>query len=320
VLVGLPALLAARKYGLPFVYEIRDLWENASVDRGKFRYNSPFYRLARGLETYVLRRADAVVTICDALRWDVTTRVSDPHRVYVVGNGVDAGAFDAASVKVPDDLRRRWRVDGKRVIAYVGTFQPYEGLDLLIQSMPAILASAPNAHLLIVGGSAGESTAVEQALEARVESLKLGSHVTFTGRVPHSMVKSAYAIADIVVCPRLLTRTTALTTPLKPLEAMAMGRPLVISDVPGMRELVREGYTGVTFPAGDADALSRVCLRLLGDTGLRRALGQRARAWVAEHRQWPTLVARYRDIYNRLAELTLFPEPVSDEEVATVVH
>ncbi len=320
VLVGLPALLAARKYGLPFVYEIRDLWENASVDRGKFRYNSPLYRLARGLETYVLRRADAVVTICDALRWDVTTRVSDPHRVYVVGNGVDAGAFDASSVKVPDDLRRRWRVDGKRVIAYVGTFQPYEGLDLLIQSMPAILASAPNTHLLIVGGSAGESTAVEQALEARVESLALGSHVTFTGRVPHSMVKSAYAIADIVVCPRLLTRTTALTTPLKPLEAMAMGRPLVISDVPGMRELVREGYTGVTFPAGDADALARVCLRLLGDTGLRRALGQRARVWVGEHRQWPTIVARYRDIYNRLAELTLFPEPVSDEEVATVVH
>ena len=77
---GLPALLAARKHGLPFVYEIRDLWENASVDRGKFRHNSPLYRLARGLETYVLRRADAVVTICEALRWDVTTRVSDPRQ------------------------------------------------------------------------------------------------------------------------------------------------------------------------------------------------------------------------------------------------
>jgi len=320
VLVGLPALLAARKHGLPFVYEIRDLWENASVDRGKFRYNSPFYRLARGLETYVLRRADAVVTICEALRWDVTTRVSDPRRVYVVGNGVDAAVFDPSSVTVSQELRRQWRLGGKRVIAYVGTFQPYEGLDLLIRAMPSILSHATNAHLLIVGGSAGESTAVEQALQARVSSLALGAHVTFTGRVPHAMVKSAYAMADVVVCPRLLTRTTALTTPLKPLEAMAMGRALVISDVPGMRELVRDGETGATFPAGDVDGLARVCLRLLDDPALRRALGQRAHSWVVEHRQWSTLVARYHDIYTRLAELTLFPEPPAEERIATAVH
>lgn len=320
VLVGLPALLAARKHGLPFVYEIRDLWENASVDRGKFRHNSPLYRLARGLETYVLKRADTVVTICDALRWDVTTRVSDPHKVFVVGNGVDTGVFDPASVRVPKDLRRQWRLDGKRVIAYVGTFQPYEGLDLLIRAMPAILSRAPNAHVLIVGGSAGESTAVEQALQARVASLGLEPHVTFTGRVPHATVKSAYAIADVVVCPRLLTRTTALTTPLKPLEAMALGRALVISDVPGMRELVRDGETGIAFPAGDAGGLADACLRLLEDPALRRALGQRAHAWVLEHRQWPTLVARYSDIYMRLAELTLFPEPATEDQIATVVH
>jgi glycogen synthase len=240
--------------------------------------------------------------------------------VFVVANGVDTGVFDPASVKVSADLRRQWRLEGKRVIAYVGTFQPYEGLDLLVQAMRAIRASAANAHLLIVGGSAGESTAMEQALQERVESLSLAPHVTFTGRVPHAMVKSAYAIADIVVCPRLLTRTTALTTPLKPLEAMAMGRALVISDVPGMRELVREGETGVTFPAGDVDGLAATCLRLLADPALRRALGQRAHAWVVEHRQWPTLVGRYHDIYARLAELTLFPEPIIEEHRANVVH
>ena len=320
VLVGLPALLAARKHGLPFVYEIRDLWENASVDRGKFRYNSPLYRLSRGLESYVLRRADAVVTICDTLRMDVTTRVTDPRRVFVVGNGVDTSVFDPTSVTVAPEIRRQWRLEGKRVIAYVGTFQPYEGLDLLIRAMPAILAHAPDAHLLIVGGSAGESTAVEQELQARVASLALEAHVTFTGRVPHSMVKSAYAIADVVVCPRLLTRTTALTTPLKPLEAMSMGRALVVSDVPGMRELVREGETGATFAAGEVDALSGVCLRLLDDPALRLKLGRCAHAWVLEHRQWPTLVARYHDIYRRLAELSLFPDPVTEEQVATVVH
>jgi PEP-CTERM/exosortase A-associated glycosyltransferase len=320
VLVGLPALRAARNHGLPFVYEVRDLWENASVDRGKFRHNSPLYRLARGMETSVLRRADAVVTICEALRADVAARVVDPGRVFVVGNGVDTGVFDPASVGPVEDVRRQWGLEGKQVIAYVGTFQPYEGLDLLIRALHKMRARSSTVHLLIVGGSAGESTAVETSLQALVAQLGVGAHVTFTGRVPHAMVKRAYALADIVVCPRLLTRTTALTTPLKPLEAMAMGRVMVISDVHGMRELVRDGETGATFPAGDADALARTCLRLLEDPVLRDALGQRARAWAVGHREWPTLVARYQDIYARLVELTSFPEPVSGGQMAAAAR
>jgi PEP-CTERM/exosortase A-associated glycosyltransferase len=320
VLVGLPALRAARNHGVPFVYEVRDLWENASVDRGKFRFNSPRYLLARGLETSVMRRADAVVTICEALKADVTSRVLDPDRVFVVGNGVDTTLFAPSPANGTEELRRRWHLDGKQVIAYVGTFQPYEGLELLIRALPAILARCPSAHLVIVGGSAGESTAMEALLQAAVARLGLTAHVTFTGRVPHAMVTSAYALADIVVCPRLLTRTTALTTPLKPLEAMSMGRAVVLSDVPGMRELVRDGDTGVTFPAGDADALARACVRLLRDPHLRRALGQRARAWTVEHREWPTLVARYHDIYAPLVELTSFPEPVAVEQMAAAVQ
>jgi PEP-CTERM/exosortase A-associated glycosyltransferase len=320
VLVGLPALRAARNHGLPFVYEVRDLWENASVDRGKFGYNSPLYRLARGLETSVLRRADAVVTICEALRADVAARVADPGRVFVVGNGVDTGVFEPTSVSPAEDVRQHWGLEGKQVIAYVGTFQPYEGLDLLIRALHKMLARWSSVHLLIVGGSAGESTAVEASLQALVAQLGVGPHVTFTGRVPHATVKRAYALADIVVCPRLLTRTTALTTPLKPLEAMAMGRVMVISDVPGMRELVRDGETGATFPAGDADALARTCLRLLEDPALRAALGQRARAWAVGHREWPALVARYHDIYTRLVELTSFPEPVAGGQMAAAAR
>jgi PEP-CTERM/exosortase A-associated glycosyltransferase len=314
VLVGLPALRAARDHGLPFVYEVRDLWENASVDRGKFRYNSPFYRLARRLETCVLRRADAVVTICDALRDELSTRVIDPGRLFVVGNGVDAEAFDPAT---PDrDVRERLGLAGKQVIAYVGTFQPYEGLDLLIRTLPQILVRRPAAHLVIAGGSAGESTAAETSLLALVDRLDLRSHVTFTGRLPHATISGIYALADIVTYPRLLTRTTALTTPLKPLEAMAMGRAVVSSDVPAMRELVRDGETGVTFPAGQQAGLARACVRLLEDGALRKALGERARAWIVGYRRWAVLVGRYQGIYDQLAELTSFVEPRSVDEIS----
>src|SRR4029078_2592297 len=93
VLVGLPALRTAHDRGIPCVYEIRDLWENASVDRGKFGYNSPQYLLARALETYVVTHADAVVTICQTLRRELASSIRDPLRLFVVENGVDVTAF-----------------------------------------------------------------------------------------------------------------------------------------------------------------------------------------------------------------------------------
>jgi glycosyltransferase involved in cell wall biosynthesis len=122
--------------------------------------------------------------------------------------------------------------------------------------------------------------------------------VTFTGRVPHSEVKGLYTIADVVCYPRRLTLTTALTTPLKPLEAMAMARAVVVSDVPPMQELVQHNSTGFHFAAGNHIDLADKCLTLLADPARRAQLGDAARTWVVSERQWPTLVSRYRAIYE----------------------
>ena len=193
VLVGLPAYRVAKRHGLGFVYEIRDLWENASVDRGRFGPDSRLYRIARRLETYVLSRADAVVTICDLLKTELEPRAAAPERVYVVANGVDAEAF--APQPASDALRARWKLTGKEVILYAGTFQPYEGLDLLVRAIGHIVRSRPKAHLVIVGGSAGFAhgsgsvTPEERDLLSVVREAGVGEHVTFTGRIPHAEVK-----------------------------------------------------------------------------------------------------------------------------------
>ena len=290
MLVGLPALAAARAHGLPFVYEVRDLWENASVDRGKFRDGSVPYRLAQGMETRVLAKADAVVTICEKLRDVLAPRTGHPDRLAVVGNGVDTHSFQPLAPTQAN--RTRWGLEGKRVIGYVGTFQPYEGLETLIEAMPRIRERQPAAHLLITG-SGGE----EQRLRSRTTELRLDPYITFTGRLPHNEVKEAYALADLMVYPRLMTRTTAITTPLKPLEAMAMGKPVIVSDVPAMHELVRPGVTGLLFRAGDCADLADKCAQILGEPTRCDELGRCARDWVLAERQWSTLVARYGAVY-----------------------
>jgi PEP-CTERM/exosortase A-associated glycosyltransferase len=293
VLVGHPALAVARELSIPFVYEIRDLWENASVDRGRFGEHSAWYRMARSFETRVLRGADAVVTICEALRRELAARLGGGDDVYVVSNGVDTRAF--APQPRCGASAARWNLDGREVIGYVGTFQPYEGLADLVAALPAIRQARPAAHLLIVGGGDGEA-----ALRELVERRALSAHVTFTGRLPHGEVRQAYTVADVLVYPRRATRTTRLTTPLKPLEAMAMAKPVLVSDLPPLRELIQPGLTGSVFRAGDADDLAEQCVSLLADPMQRERCGAAARAWVVREREWSRNVAGYQPIYGKV--------------------
>lgn len=291
MLVGLPALWVGRKLGIPVVYEVRDLWENASVDRGKFSTNSPRYRVARAMETHVLSRVDKVVTICEKLREEITPRSGSGDRVFVVGNGVDIDRF--VPIADPAEFRANWKLDGKKVVGYVGTFQPYEGLDLLVSAMTDVIQRVPNAHLVITG-SGGQ----EKELRAQTTALDLDEHVTFTGRLPHDQVDNVYAMADLMAYPRILTRTTALTTPLKPLEAMAMAKTVLVSDVAAMQELVDPGKTGLSFCAGDTGDLAKQIVGALSDPAKCAVIGKNAREWVVKERHWPTLVSRYQEIYR----------------------
>lgn len=294
VLVGLPALRVAREFRIPLVYEVRDLWENASVDRGKFSADSPLYKLARRLETVVFQRSQAVVTICESLKNEIAPRVRGP--LHVVGNGFDAASF-VPRPKKPEVLKR-WGLGGRRVIGYIGTFQPYEGLDLLVRALPKILHQLPNTQLMITGAGG-----VQSELERLTAELGLGQQITFTGRVPHEDVLDLYAASDLLAYPRISTRTTRITTPLKPVEAMAMGKPVVVSDLPAMRELVKPDETGLVFRAGDFDDLARVAGGLLADPERCEKIGQQAREEVMETRQWGKLVERYLPIYEAARRL-----------------
>ena len=92
-LTGIAALRVSRAFDLPFIYEMRALWEDAAVDHGSTKPNSLRYRFSRMLETWVLRRADAIVCICEGLKTEIIHRGIPAERVTVVPNGVDVDHF-----------------------------------------------------------------------------------------------------------------------------------------------------------------------------------------------------------------------------------
>ena len=295
VLNVLPALRVGKRLGIPVVYEVRAFWEDAAVDHGTTSEGSLRYRLTHWLETRALKRADHVFTICNGLRSDIVARGIPADRITVIPNAVDIESFEPGGL--PDVvLKARLDLQGASVIGFIGSFYAYEGLDLLLDALPGILARRPDVRVLLVGGGPQDA-----ALKAQAQRLGVADKIVFTGRVPHAEVQRYYDLVDVLVYPRHSMRLTELVTPLKPLEAMAQGRLLVASDVGGHKELIRHGDTGMLFKAGSVDALTQTVVDLLASQASWPSMRQAGRRFVEEDRNWTASVANYAQVYASLA-------------------
>ena len=255
---GLAALKAGRKSGLPVVYEIRAFWEDAAVDHGSCKENDLRYRLTRKMETHVVKNANAVTTICQGLKNDLINRGFPKEKFTIIPNAVNIDQFELITEK-DKALEKALNLENCQVLGFLGSFYGYEGIDLTVAAMPAILAKMPNARLLLVGGGPQE-----QNLKQQVSLLGLEDKVIFTGRVPHSEVGKYYSLVDLLVYPRKHMRLTDLVTPLKPLEAMAQGKLVLASDVGGHKELITDNENGFLFKADNVEHLSERIIELLG--------------------------------------------------------
>jgi glycogen synthase len=287
-------LKVARKLGIPSVYEIRATWEDAAVANLMGREGNLKYRLTRMLETFAVRRADAVGVICDGLRQEFLARGVPAEKLFTIANAVDPEHFTFAQPK-NEALLDKLNLRGADVIGFLGSFYDYEGLDVLIAALPKMRAQRPNMKLLLVGGGP-----MEAALAAQIAALGLADHVRMIGRVPHSEVDQYYALCDVLVFPRKRTRVTELVTPLKPLEAYAQGKLVAASDVGGHKELVRDGKTGFLFRADDAADLARCVVKLFEERAYWPAVLDAALAYVQQERTWARSVANYQPVYERL--------------------
>ena len=293
-LCGMAGLRAARRLGLPLVYEIRAFWEDAAVGNGEGRAGSPKYWLTRQLENRVVAGADHVVTICQGLKDDLVSRGNDPERITISPNGVDLSLFGEPLARDGAFATELGLGQGP-VIGFIGSFYDYEGLDDLIAAMPLLIASHPDARLLLVGGGPREA-----ALRQQAAASSAASAIHFAGRVPHSEVERYYALCDIMAYPRKQSRLTDLVTPLKPLEAMAQGKLVAASDVGGHRELIADGVTGTLFAPDDPPACASALADLLDACSAWEHRRATARIYVETRHDWAVNVQRYQVVYQKL--------------------
>lgn len=294
---GLAALAMSKKYHIPLVYECRAFWEDAAVNHGTAIEGGLRYRISKALETHIFKRADAVTTICEGLRNDIISRGVKEENVTVIPNAVDIDKF--AYDETPDlALAQELNLAGKLVLGFIGSFYAYEGLLLLLDALPAIIHSHPDIRLLLVGSG----PQIKQ-LKEKVKALDLQQFVLMTGRVPHDRVQRYYKLIDILIYPSFSNRSTELSAPLKPLEAMAMGCIVVASDVGGHREYIRDQETGYLFKAGDKESLVKTVLMLINGKGLWEKVRKSARDYVKDERSWMKVVIKYQSVYGKLVRI-----------------
>ena len=294
-LCGGGAHRAARALGIPFVYEIRAFWEDAAVGNRTGTEGSIKYRMTRALETQIVRRADAVFTICQGLRDDLIARGIRPGKIGVMPNGVDLSLFGDPPPRDDALAQELGLAPDTPMIGYIGSFYDYEGVDDLIEAMPILRREHPGARLLLVG--AGE---MDAEWRAKASALPEPDAVIFTGRVPHSEVERYYSLIDVLAYPRKASRLTDLVTPLKPLEAMAQRRIVAASNVGGHRELMTHGETGFLFAPDDPAACAAALAEVLESREEWDAIRDRGVAHVRSRHNWRSNAARYLDVYHLL--------------------
>lgn len=289
---GLPAIRAARRLGVPSVYEVRGLPHLTFLSRRPEYAGSIEHRTDVRFDLQACREADAVLTLTEAMRKELVALGVDPTKITLAPNSVDVSRFQPSTGD--DELVAELGAEGKVVIGYVGSFVDYEGLDDLVTAFAKLRERHGDQVLLLLIGDGAEYPRIKK----QVTASGLETHVKMPGRLAHHEVARYYSAIDVVALPRKPLRVCEVVSPMKPFEAMAMAKPLVVSSVEALAEIVIPDRTGIVFRKGDVASLTDALAALVEDPDRRRRLGQEARRWVEANRSWEKLATDVARLYS----------------------
>ena len=285
----------AEACGIPWVYEVRgrlaDTW---AATRGPAATASPRYAAFTAREAQAARAADAVVTLGEGMRQTLVTEGVDPERIVLAPNAVDA-RFEAPPPSRATARNHLGLDPDGRYVGTVSSIVDYEGLDLLVRAAARLAPEHPRLRLRIVG----DGVALP-GLRVLAHRLGIADICEFPGRVAREDAVWHHSALDVFCVPRRDLPVTRAVTPMKSVEASALGRPVVASDLPALAELVEDGVTGELFRAEDLDAFVAALGRLLSRPEEAERLGRAGRDWALATRTWSSNVTRYRDLYTAL--------------------
>jgi len=251
----------------------------------------------RHVEGYTMRVSRAVIALNRIMARSIATKAYvDPHKIFIVPNGVDTDFFK------PDmdasDVIERYGLEGSKVILFVGRVTYVKGVHLLVKAFKDLIEIYKDIKIVIAGplsdvfGDGGVSTYASALISYAERNLPRNSYI-FTGAVDRDTLKKLYSVAHVCVLP-----SYAEAFPMVLIEAMSCGCPVIASNAGGIPDVVKDGVVGFLFKKGDYMNLKEKLERLLSDEDLRKEMSLNARKHVEENYSWRAVAEKISHIYR----------------------
>ena len=288
---GFPLTRAKQRYGYKTLFEVNGL---PSVEL-KYHYpgleGDSILTKVREQELATLALSDAVICPSDVTRAFLVSLGVPSSRITVIPNGYTPRHFETLA---PSPIGE----NPVPTILYIGTLADWQGIQVLVEAMPIVLAEHP-ARARIIGRGRSRQ---RKALSKRIRKLGLEEHISLEAALPHHEIPAVIAEADVCVAPLAYNdrNVTQGCCPIKVIEYMGAGRPVVASNLPVVRELAREDVDALLYSPGDADGLARQILRLLQDPQLANRLAGSAAERARENFTWHAAQKKLLEVYREL--------------------
>jgi alpha-maltose-1-phosphate synthase len=291
-------IIAARRLSIPIVLEVNgDLieeWDHLGLEFSKTQRAAVHFVTRR-----IYRHVSHIVAVGETIRqrlidrWDL-----DPSHISVVTNGADIDVFSNLAEK--QNMRDYGIVDGEApIIIFVGGFQPWHGIDLIIDAFVQLAQQKTDVKLVLVGDGPMKSE-----MQNRAQPLLQGHRIIFTGKLDHEEVAQLLGIADIAVIYPPAVAAEIVETPLKLFDYMAAGKAIIAPSVRNMKRILTDRVNALLVPPDNPAGLAKAMIELLDDGQLRKRLGLAARQDAIEKHSWDRAVGELETIFHRLVAKT----------------
>lgn len=279
----------------PLIYDMdSSIPEQLKESNSLIWNNSIIVKMASFIEKWTINRADLVVAVCQALRVKVND-LSPGKPVIVLEDIPNVEPFDPSMKERVKLLRDEFNIKEEKIILYTGTFETYQGIDLLLEAIPAVIKEFPGVRFILVGGEGGQ---IKEKLN-KATNLGVAGHVIILGKRPLEEMPLFMEMADILVSPR----NKGTNTPMKIYTYLQSGRPIIATRLLTHTQVLTDEVSLLVEP--EALAFAKGTIALLKDKEMREKLGEAGKRLVEEHYSYNTFKAKVKDAYSLISDRKL---------------
>ncbi|PYE30733.1 glycosyltransferase involved in cell wall biosynthesis [Idiomarina fontislapidosi] len=294
-----PVKLACEDLGKPYIYEVRGFWELSRATKEPKWIESEDFKYAKTREADVANSATRVLTLNKLMQRILVERGVSSEKVQLLPNSLSTlpaiPELGKERERLATEVKARYGVTQPFVLAYIGTFNHYEGLHLIIRALKEL---PEDVGLLLIGGSMARghdekdvSDPIREELMVEAKAQGVMNRVYFTGRILPHEVSVLYSAIDVVVNTRISTPVTDIVSALKPIETAAHAVPMVLSDIGANKDINDEfTYPNPLFKQGDSHDLACKVRDVLSQIPEHRRQAKANREFVKHYRLFPTLI------------------------------